>query len=424
MYELVSAIAKPPGGDGRWQAVDIALVGMSTLYSTYERVIATLTNPFLTDLVALDLDDIRAQAAGLNKTFSQFLIDLGNLSLPTSTTLPTIDPKWAHYADAFAAGYKVKAIHPTAADNSGYPPADLTFLRLTRPNTDYELFVRHCLVSVNGFIHPIDGNSNGVVVKWGNRSAQLSGVNTMGITSFLGLGELTQVPITEEMVFNQMGTAPLKNHAYVDLGQDVSDKMVMLVLGGYLHVLDQRTFFRINNSCFAIDFNNLPILERYYESKKYIDLTELPLAKNTANPNQVSVDEFMGDENIKAYLTLPQSFFVILDRADLFVEREELRPTKMVDMFVSHVKPTWPVVVGYGKMANYWATEEDTQWSISCRDSLRDNFLFNTIPKDTLVNVSNQRVPMQPATRSHAAFLKVGAQLGTTTMTREDWLAL
>lgn len=423
MYELVSAIAKPVGGDGRWQAVDIGSVAMATLYSSYERVLATLTNPFLVDLVSLNLDDVRAQAAGLTKTFNQFLIDNADNTLPTSTTLLQLAAKWARYRDATAAGYKATPIHPTAAIGTPYPAADLTNLQLTRPHTDYTLFVNNCMVAVNGFFHPIDGSTAGVVVKQGNQSALLSGLNNLGVLSFQDLGSLTQVPITAAMIKKESGIQPLANRAYVDLGQDVSENAVLLVLGGYLHVLDPGVFWRMSGSVFAIDFNNLPLLQRYYESRKYLDLTSLGLSTTSRNESQVAVSELYGDTALMAYLTLPQSFFVVLSKKHIFVDRQVVRKTHMPDMYISDVEPIWPLQVGSGKLANFWQSYEDGQWSLNCADTLRQNRAFTQTGALNLNSVSAQRIPSDSVSLSKPQFLKIGTQLQTYTQTRADWLA-
>lgn len=423
MYELVSAIAKPLNGNGQWKSVEIGNVALNTLYSTYTRIIATLTNPFVPDLVALDLNDIVLAASGQNDTFNQFLATNGNNTLPTSTTLPVLDAKYAKYADAFHAGYKVEPLHPSASPGSEYPPSEKTWLYLTRPDTDYELFGKSCLVNVNGFFHIIDAGPEGVYVKDGNKSAMLSRQNQIGIVSFLGLGELTYVPIATEMVYKQTEDQLFKNRCYIDLGQDVSDKSVMLVLGGYLHLLEPGAFYRTGASTFAIDFDNLPLVDRFYESKDYIDLSSMSLSKTARNPNQVAVSELYSDAALRAYVTLSQSFFVIVNNSDLSVDREQVRKTKMPDMFVSHKRPDWPLVVGAGKVGNYWYSYEDQQYALNCRDSLWNHRLYHTVNVKELVNASPSRKPEHPVSQSNAFFLKIGSQLGTTTMTRAQWLA-
>lgn len=423
MYQLVSAIAKPLNSDGKWVAVEIGEVALDTLYTTYSRVIATLTNAFLPDLVALELNDLAATLAGQSITFNQFLALNANATLATSTTLPLIDPKYAKYADAFHAGYKISPVHPTAAPGSQYPSADLRWLYLTRPNTDYNLFVKSCLVSVNGFYHIIDSGPDGVWVNDGNRSAQLSRQNQIGITSFREVGQLTYVPITSQMVHKQSPQQFYKDRCYVDLGQDVSNKAVMLVLGGYLHVLDERSVRRVSGSCFAIDFGNISLLERYFESAPYLDLSTLGLEHTGRNASQISVAQLYSDAALLAYLTLPQSFFVILDQADIFVEHQAIRSAPLVDMFTSFVKPEWPLVVGAGKLGNYWATYEDGQYSINCRDAMWQRRIFTTVNPKVQVSASAQRDPQLPVAEPHAHFLKVGSQLSNTTMTRAAWLA-
>ena len=49
------------------------------------------------------------------------------------------------------------------------------------------------------------------------------------------------------------------------------------------------------------------------DAKKYIDLSSLPLSKTIRNIDQISISEFYSDENILAYLTLSQSFFILID---------------------------------------------------------------------------------------------------------------
>lgn len=422
MYQLVSAIAKPMNSDGKWVALEIGGVALKTLYTAYSRVIATLTNPFLPDLVSLDLNNIAGQAAGQGVTFDQFLTNLGSTALPTSTTLQELAPKYAKYADAFHAGYKIAPAHPSAGVGSEYPPADMTWLLLTRPGTDYELFIRSCLVSVNGFYHLLDGAGAGVYVKDGNCSALLSRQNQIGLTSFRELGAITYVPITEQMIYKQDPAQLYRNRCYVDIGQDVSDKSVMLVLGGYLHVLDQQSFHRVSASAFAIDMGNISLLERFYESAPYLDLSSLQLDRTTRNPSQISAAQFLSDERLVKYLTLSQSFFVVLDNSDIFVERQAVRSSVLPDTFISYVRPEWPLIVGCGKVGNYWYTQEAGQYALNCHDAMRQNRLFTTANKALLDNVSAARDPRWPIAPPHTHFLKVGTQLSATAMTRQAWL--
>lgn len=411
MYNLISAIGKPLSGGGRWSALAIGDLPLNTLFATYAKVYAILSNPFIDHQVALDLDAVRAKYGAQSITFNQMLVALGDAALPTSDTLPVLNTRYARYADAFRAGYKVQPIHPTASPDAQLPPADKTWLYLTRPDTDYDLFHRSCLLSVNGFFHQSDGDASGIYVKDGMVSCVKSRQNQLGIYSFREIGNLTQIPITADMVYKQNAAGLYRQQAYINLGQDVSNKHVMLVLGGYLHVLDKRTFYRVGPGEFCINMQNLPLFDRYYESRKYLDLSSLGLETTERNPWQIGVNDFLSDAVLLQYLTLSQSFFVIIGHADLFVERAKVHLSKMSNLYISYVEPWYPLITGAGKMSDYWAIKEDGQYSLSCQDAMRDNPLYYTVDPLKENSLADGRVPAQPFGNSSAFLLKIGCDL-------------
>lgn len=413
MYALVSAIGEPLDGTRRWENVSIGAMPLTQIYRTYSKVLATLSNPFIDHQVSLDLADIQGQYGTLGITFNELLAQIGTNALPTSDTIPQIHTRYAKYADAFHAGYKAQPIHPTWAPDAEVPPAEKTWLYLTRPNTDYALFKRSCLVSVNGMWHPVDADVNGIYIKEGDRSRQVSGRNNLGIYSFRELGSLEFVSITPSMVYKQKPEQSLRHRAYIDVGQDLTNKTVLLVLGGYLHVLDPRVFWRTSASCLAVSIENLPLVERYHESRHLLDLSSLPLERTSANPDQIGLDNFYSDEVLRAYLSLPQSFVVLLDNPDVFAERETIHPTKNPGSFIAAqaVKPQFPLISGYGQAPNYWYTYEDGQWSITTVSNQMDNPLHHTVDLMQQQGVSDQRVPQLRYRLSGAAFLKVGRDI-------------
>lgn len=411
MYQLTSAIAKQLNGDGRWMDVAIGDIALRVLYSTYSRILATLTNPFLTDSVTLDVQEIRSMIGGSDITLNQFLAQNANLTLPTTPGNVVINPRFARYADGFHAGYKIQPIHPTASIDAQLPLSEKTWLFLTRPDTDYHMFYDYCLVSVNGFFHMTDVSSNGVYVQDGMKSNFLSGQNQLGIYSFHDIGKIELIPITEQMVYRQNNLQKFRDRAYVNLGKDVSDKTVMLVLGGYLHVLDRKTLHRIGDGTFMIDMRNLPLIDRYYESRKYLDFSSLNLETTSRNDSQVDVENFFSDETLMAYLTLSQSFFVVLDHNDIFINKIPVKKTPNVNGFVTSHLPVLPLVTGHGKMTNYWYEHEDGLYAISCYDTLSYNRLYDTVDIEKQISVSDSCDPQNPVEHGSAFFLEVGCDI-------------
>src|ERR1035437_5308950 len=216
MYTLVSALAKPLNGNGKWIDLDISNSSMHDLFSAYSEIIAILSNPFLLENVAVNLNVIRGIAGGLSITFNEFLIQNGDNALTPLDKIPTLKSVYVKYADAFHAGYKITPINSRAAIDSQLPLSEKTWLYLTKPMVDYSLFYRSCLVNVNGFFHLTYYDINGVYVKDGMKSNFLSKENNIGICSFRELGSLSFMPITEEMIYKQNDTEAYKDFAYID----------------------------------------------------------------------------------------------------------------------------------------------------------------------------------------------------------------
>jgi hypothetical protein len=409
MYVFISSLVKLLNGDKQWMETDISNIPINQLYLTYSKVIVILSNQFLPENVAVDLITLNPDREGLSLTVNELLLLNGNKTLQTLPYIPTFSTKFAKYADAFHAGYKVEPINSIASFSSNLPAGDKTWLRLTKPKVDYDMFHKSCLVNVNGFFHLIDSDINGAYVVDGMTSLHLSNHNQIGVYSFKDIGQLTYIPITANMVYKQRPEQLYKDSACINVGIDISNKTVMLVLGGYLHVLDTKTFTAINDKAIRIDMANLPLLDRYYDSKDYIDLSSYNLSTTSRNHNQISIQEFFSDEVLLKYLTLSQSFIVILDNPDIFVNRQAIHVTSLPDMFVGYTPPLYPVVVNNGKITNPWYTYEDGQYSITCRDTLKKNYMYNTIDPTIVNSVDNALESTKPFSMSKAYNLIIGS---------------
>jgi hypothetical protein len=406
MYQLVSAIAKPIDGETRWQDLDLSALTFIQIYSLYSKVFAVLTNSFLDAPVSLDFADIRDKVGTLDVTFSDWLVTNGNLTLPTSDTIPKIDTTFVRYADAFHAGYTVAPIHDLFAPDTELPPGAKTSLYLTKSGLDVDLFVKNCLVSVNGFFHVTDKAYKGIRVMKGDVSRQKSLEAQVGVHSFREVGELELIPITKEMLYKQSPDGLYSQQTYIDIGKDIGDRTMLLVLGGYLHVLDN-TYYRVGDHQYCIDFQNYPMAKRFYESEPFLDFSSLPYEKNERNKFELSVADLKSDAFIEAYATLPQSFFVVVDTNDLYVELSKLENAQLPGMYVSHVPPIWPLRVGFGKISEYWYVYEDTQWSVHIQESLIPNYNFQTVDAMAQRNIDNSRYPYRPDEISPAFFMKI-----------------
>lgn len=412
-YTLQSALGKGLTGGQEWSAIDLGNMTFAAAIANYSTVYAILTNPFVSGPVSLNLADILTTLTNHEQTFAAYLAALGNKALPTSASIPSIQTSFVRYMNAFQAGYEVRPVAGSSSIDSKLSVANKPHLLLTRDNTDYESFFESCLVSVNGFLHLTDTDKlNGAWVLNGMRSVIQSKQNKIGIHNFQDLGKLTLIPITSSMIYKQNTKQNLCNQAYINVGQDLTGSTVMLVIGGYLHLLDTKTFRLVGEQALMVDFNNYPLLERYYESRDSIDLSNLALSAYPTNPDAISVAELTSDAAIKALLTLPQSFVVLLDNQDVSMELVRLENARWPGCYTSTVEPLYPLMTGYGKLNEYWSVYEQPRWALKCADNLKPRYNFNTIdaPRDQLT-VTNQCDPMRPTTISPGFFLQIRSDI-------------
>lgn len=411
MYQLVSAIVKPLTGDGRWKNMDISGLSMSTLFGSYKSVIAILSNNFLDHNVSFDIEPLRAKWAASDKPFIEFLYENGNLTLPTSDELPVINTRYAHFADAFHAKYEVVPVHATAAPDAPMPDGDKTYALLKKDGIDYTEMYKHCLVNINGFYHQTDHSSYGLYVTDAMKSVWKSGRNQIGILSMKGVSSMSFLPITEAMIHKQNDDQVLKNNCYIDTGLDLTEKTVMLVLGGYLHLLDRKTFKRVSPSTFKIDFSNLPLVDRFYESVEVIDLSSLGLDTTVNNPTQVGMGNLFSDAVLKKYLQLSQTFFVILDNKDIFIDEVPLRRMATPNTYITKEQPIYPMRVGCGRHEPYWYRKEHGQFAVAAKGVQKGNKIYNTRPLGNAQSVSDTNQPLFGYGNDHAAWIKIGTDI-------------
>ena len=410
MYTLVSAIGvlKAPGS--RWTNLSIGNVPVYQLFTTYRKVYITLSNVFLDNPIVADLESLRLNYSAFTGTFNSLLTSLGNTTIPAVSQPPVLNPKYAQYSDAFRAGYKIQTVNLSMTNNNNLLPSEKTSLKISRPNpeTDMSLVYNSCLLSVNGFLHRLDYDGTYAYGIEAASSMLKSHKNLVGLLSFRELGAVQTVPITDSMIFKQSLLIGLKDRIYVKLNQDVSNKTVILSLGGYLVFVDGSSLWQSGESTFAINIAALPFVERYFESKPFINFDSLDLPVSTDNPDLVNISELLSDTVLTKFLKLPQTFFCIINTPQIFTNRVAIKKTGIPTKYTSFTEPKYPMIVGNGKIAEYWKVYEDGQWAISAANSFINDKVFSSVPESQLNNVGNANIPGSKHSNSEAYLLEIG----------------
>ena len=411
MYNLVNSIAISRTIGSQWHEVDLSNASVYDVYSVYSKVYLILQNDALPNEVYVDLDSLRYEFSSYSGTMSELLIELGNRTLVTVDSIPSDTIKVAKYSDAIRSQYKIDVTKIGVVIPENYPESELHDLVITRPkyDTDLSLVHSHCLVSVNGYYHMTDTDGSKAYVNKGADTMRKSGSNHLGMLSFLDIGELTKVKLNPDNILGQTDTSPLSEKIIFSVEEELDDKSYILVLGGYLVFPSDNIFWRNGTHSFTLDLNKLPYLERLYESNNYLDLTDLELTEQTINPDAINIEEVWSDRVIKNYMTLSQSYLVIIDTPNILTNKIHLRHCSMPGMFTAYQDPVYPLMVGHGKVAEYWKVAEDGFWSVTVQDSFYRNYIISNQNSAILENVNNNLVPNKPFYHSRGYLLEISS---------------
>lgn len=408
MYTATAARGVKKGVNQRWQTIDISTITVANLYYQYRKIILTLQTGTPVVTVYLDMDEVRDQYSTYNDTIAQWLIDIMDASLPTTSVAPIIRTRSARYMDAFRAGYSVLPYNALYGENVSMADRKDALLTRTTPIVDYKKFYGTTLVTVNGFYHRTDLSvGKGIVVYKASESLRKSNQNQIGLLTFDGMCDLHTLPISESMIYKQDSNIPLSQAAYINTNIDLTDKSIVFVIGGYIHFVKD-IITKVGEGLFKIDFANYPLFDRFYEMRHHLDVSSFNLSTSTVNPDQIAVEELQTDENIKALLMMSQSFIVVLGAAHLYTEKNYVKGTGYPATYIGFTTPNKPLVAGLGRHLEYWYRKENDQYILTVYDNTVSNRIYNTINPYFENSVSDSELPVDPVYLSSAYFLEIG----------------
>ena len=408
-YSEVSAIGVPFGLNKRWVTVDVSTATVANLYSTYRVLQLTLNVVGSTTPVYLLLSAVAATYATYGGTVAQMLASVGNNTLPTTTTPLLLNERGATFMDAFMAGYTVTAVTNTNGLAPNEPPTSLPDIRLSRSdiNLDYNQFVNNALVSINGYYHyaTTDG-INGIQVKNAVSSLNISNQNQIGIWNFTKVGSITTYPITSAMVNTSVAQNPV-----VTLPVDTTNKYVFLILGGYPIFVDGQALTQQSGTAFSINFSLLNIVERFFESGNYLDLSSVITAAGITGYSGATITELTSNAAILAWLEMSQSYFVVVNNKEVFLQKQYIRRSGIPNRYTSYVDPIYPLVLVLGRHPSYWKVEEDHAWELTIYNNVVGNLLYEVVPTPTNLLTSGSNQPGMPGILQDAYLLQLGSDV-------------
>lgn len=413
MYTFIQAIAVKHGYNERWTQVDIAAMPANTLFTKYRQIYAVLTQPTILEPLSLDLGLIADKLQSYTGTISDYLSSIGNDALPTVMGTPTITRNTAVYSDAFQADFTVEPVDSRLGEGVVVPEEDRPDLLLTKTvgidTLDYFGFQKKVLPIVNGFYHRPTANSRGYYIHEGNKTARRSSQNHVGLVSFGTFGDMTYLEIPESIIHVELKRESTEvDQLHLNFGNDAfKGKTPILIMGGYMILIDGETLSTTINGVLTFNPRKYPIIERYFESKKYLDYSEFPIIKNPDNEDWLHVASLKTEAFYRKLLAMPQSFVVLVDTEHLIAEKEYPERQTVPNTYMSYKMPKWPLVVCEGKHEVYWNQYESNSWTLTCGDTYKRHYMYQTTPLGLLVAVDDSLVLADAGRYSFGYFLKL-----------------
>lgn len=412
MLNFKSATVLSRSTGAQWNTLDISPYSLTEVFSTLSKIYLTLQDTDSLEYKYVDFTPLRSLYSGSEETIIELLKTIDTTIFTFVDSVPNTKIKYARYSNTIQAGYKVELANIKLGN---IPPSDKDNnpdLKISRPNysTDITDIFNYCLVSVNGYFHNQDSDSQYAYIVDGGVTGRHTNDNHVGILSFLNVGKLNRIKLKEENINPINPGDRLKDKLYFHVEEDLSNKQVLLVLGGYLILPQDDVFYRTGMNTFALNLTGLNILEKVMESSFYLDLSSLGLSKRVDTPDLFSAEEFLTDEIIKKYLTLSQSFLVSIDTDNLIFNKYKIETTHGPGKFLTGYNPTLPLFVNYGKCAEYSKVYEGPFWSVTVRDSYMHNFVLTHKNAKHHLNITAQRIPSRTYHNSEAYLLEIGTE--------------
>lgn len=394
MYSYIGSWVKPARFNTPYSNVNLRDVKLKDIFTKYTDGYLILSNPSLTRPVYLDLIQMRRDEVpvNLNMTLRAWLSSIGNLTLNASSVEPTYSTEQVLSRDAILADFDVALCEPNKSPDSDASVGNKTNLYVKYDLGNNTALQTRVLTTVNGFLHPNRPFSNGIQVLDGGRSMLHAHSNNVGLLSFERIGDIQQIPILAHNIHRYSPSTPLHTTVILDLDVSLTGKSLILSLGGYMFVSPAFvTVVSDDTGLIEVNLSKLDIALKLLQSFKYIDLSSLGIFEadvDEASFGKLRLSDVISDVAIKKWLTLPQSFVIVVDTPTLTVEKIPTQATGIYASFETHQNPFLPLVDHYGRLQEYWVKRQNDAWIIQINNPIYKPYLYNTANSNDIVFVN------------------------------------
>lgn len=392
-YEIISAIGKVKQSQAQWEEVDLKKYTLSILYKRYSTIRATLRNPFLKKEGSVIVDDFIYEVEE-GKTFLEYLESIGEKALNLGNLSTKITKKGLLYREALSNKFKVLPVKRGQNPDDNFSlKHEYSDLFITKEGVDPIDLYKHSLITVNGYVHATDASAKGLWVTGGYDTIKKRKKQCIGVISFENIGEVKQIPIKEDMISKLNDQIRLYDECVIDIGEDCSNKTILLVLGGYLHVLDYDVFTQISDTAIKIKLKNTPLLERIHQSFEDLNIDDSIFDERYGKTN-LKLEEIHSDKFLKKYLSSDFTFIVLLDNPEVFKDITYPQQRDIPNNYLTNYKPVLPMRTRLGKFEEYVFIKDVDTYVLETADCQYHPRLYNrSLPLDENSYYNDARRP-------------------------------
>lgn len=416
MYTFIKAIAVRHGLNEKYAEVNIDNVPANTLMSTYRQIYAVLSQLTVTEQMTVDLQTVSAELQVFNGTISEYLTSIGNRALDTIIGIPVIKRNSAIFSDAYQADFDLEPTDLTMGTGVILAEEDRPDIAITRDEGidifDYLSLYKKVIVNVNGFYHRSAADSRALYVVGGNQTVRRSGQNHVGLLSFGTISDIEILDINNDQLlfdFHRESTDVEYCHIKFPSGT-LTNKTPVLILGGYMLMIDGENLFSTTDDVLTFDPRKYPMMERYFESKDHLDYSNFPIDTLPIMPEWVLLKSFKQEAFYRQLMTMSQSFIVLIDNQHITTERIYPELQTVPHTFMTYERPKYPLVVCEGKHEVYWNQYEDKSWVLTCGNTYKRNYSFQTTSTGDLIGVDDSLILGDAGRYSPGYFLKITSE--------------
>lgn len=393
-----------------WMEKDISTIPSKDLFANYQRVILGISHTYFEETRFLDLDELRGVAYNYPEPITVILNGLSGTPLNFLSELPIKSIRYVKYENARRLQYKSHLRNAGNVYPENYPEAEYRDIELTRDvvPTNMSSIHKYALTTVNGYFHRTTTDGKRFYILDGGTTHKVSHELNIGLASFKGIGSLKQIPLKDISRYAMDDNNGLKGVTVFDFeDEDLEDKTVLLVVGGYLVLPKNGAFWKGEANTYNFNISSIQLPERVMESLWFLDMTSV--LPNVDIKNTTIEREYLySDEFLNAYFDMSQSFAVVVDAKRLAYFNYNIQYFRMPGSFRTYQEPTDLMMAGYGRAPEYWKEQGREFWHINTSDSLRRNFILSDKnPKNNKL-YSPQLHPSKPTFASNGMLLRIG----------------